>query len=147
MDAGIILWALTMAALTYGAIWDGAKRIIPNRVPIIILLLGIVEVLAIPSGEKFYTPIAERMAGVLIPAIALLTIYLFDKRMGGGDFKLLISMGFNLGIQELTPVLIIATISGMVWSFVTQKKSVPLAVFLALGLYAYTFILWRGALP
>lgn len=147
MDAGTILWILTLATLTYGAIWDGAKRIIPNRVPIIILLLGIVEVLAIPSGEKFYTPIAVRMAGALIPAIVLLAIYHFDKRIGGGDFKLLIAMGFNLGIQELTPVLIIATITGIVWSFITKRKSVPLAVFLALGHYAYTFILWGGALP
>ena len=147
MDAGTILWILTMAALTYGAIWDGAKRIIPNRVPVIIFLLGIVEVLAIPSGEQFYTSIIERMAGALIPAIALLAIYHFDKRIGGGDFKLLIAMGFNLGIQELTPVLIITTVTGMVWSFVTKQKSVPLAVFLALGLYAYTFILLGGALP
>lgn len=147
MEADTILWILTLATLTYGAIWDGAKRIIPNRVPIIILLLGIVEVLAIPSGEKFYTPIAERMAGALIPAIALLVIYHFDKRIGGGDFKLLIAMGFNMGIPGLTYVLVITTITGTVWSFITKQKSVPLAVFLALGHYAYTFILWRGALP
>lgn len=147
MDEGTILWTLTMAALTYGAIWDGAKRIIPNRVPIVIFLLGTVEVLAIPCGEQFYTPIAERMAGALIPAIVLLAIYHFDKRIGGGDFKLLISMGVNLGIQGLTSVLIITTITGMVWSFITKQKSVPLAVFLVLGLYAYTFIIWGGALP
>lgn len=147
MDAGTILWILTLATLTYGAIWDGAKRIIPNRVPIIIFLLGIVEVLAIPCGEQFCTPIAERMAGALIPAIALLIIYHFDKRIGGGDFKLLIAMGFNLGIQGITPVLFITTITGILWSFITKQKSVPLAVFLTLGLYAYTFILWGGSRP
>lgn len=147
MEVSIFLWILTIAVLTHGAIWDGAKRIIPNRVPIIILLLGIVEVLAIPSGEKFYTPIAERMEGALIPAIALLAIYHFDKRIGGGDFKLLIAMGFNLGIQGITPVLFITTITGILWSFITKQKSVPLAVFLTLGLYAYTFILWGGSLP
>lgn len=147
MDAGTFLWILTVAVLTYGAIWDGDKRIIPNCVPVIIFLLGIVEVLVIPSGDQFYTSMIERMAGALIPAIALLVIYHFDKRIGGGDFKLLIAIGFNLGIQGLTPILIIAAITGMVWSFITKQKSVPLAVFLALGHYAYTFILWGGALP
>jgi len=144
MTTGIFLWILTMAALTYGAIWDGARRIIPNRVPIIIILLGIAEVLAIPSAEQFYTSLAERMAGALIPAIALLAIYHFDKRIGGGDFKLLIAMGFNLGIQGLLPVLAVTTIVGAAWSLITKQKSVPLAVFLALGHCAYTFVLWGG---
>lgn len=141
MNIGTFLWILTMAVLAYGAVWDATCRIIPNRVPIIVFLLGIVEIMAIPGGEQFYTPISERMAGALIPAITLLAIYHFDKRISGGDFKLLIAMGFNLGIQGLLPVLFIATAAGALWSFVTKQKSVPLAIFMALGLYAYTFIL------
>lgn len=86
------------------------------------------------------------MAGTLIPAITLMVIYHFDKRIGGGDFKLLTAMGFGLGINALVPILIITTITAAVWSIKTKQKSVPLAVFLTLGFYIHIFIQIGGKL-
>lgn len=146
MTISLILLILTTAVLTYGAICDASKRTIPDRVPITLFLLGAVGTLLISMGESLYVPLNERVAGALIPAITLLVIYHFDKRIGGGDFKLLTAMGFCLGINALVPILIITTITAAAWSIKTKQKSVPLAVFLAIGFYIHIFIQMGGKL-
>lgn len=146
MTISLIMLILTVAILTYGAICDASKRIIPDRVPITLFLLGAAGALLIPMGESLYVPLNERMAGALIPAITLMVIYHFDKRIGGGDFKLLTAMGFCLGINALVPIMIITTITAAAWSFKSKQKSVPLAVILALGLYIHIFIQMGGKL-
>jgi len=130
--------------LTYGAVSDARKHIIPDGVPMALIALGCIGMIAVSPGELLYISINERMAGALIPAITLFTIYHFDKRIGGGDFKLLAAMGFCFGIYGLVPILFIATITAVAWSVMAKQKNVPLAVFMALGLLTYILCEWGG---
>ena len=67
--------------------------------------------------------------------------------MGYGDFKLLAAIGAWLGWQDLPAVVLIASISGLLWALLRWKKTgeglsgqVPFAPFLALGGLAGLFI-------
>ena len=67
--------------------------------------------------------------------------------MGYGDFKLLAAIGAWLGWQDLPAVVLIASMSGLIWAVVRWKKigaglggQVPFAPFLALGALAGLFI-------
>ena len=116
------------------AITDFKKRIIPDWTWIAILLVGGVSAFFFKIP---YLPLMDRIVGLLLPGISLLIIAVKYGGVGGGDIKLMAAMGFCFGMFGLAAILLFAAIPTCIYSFVTKQRSVPLAVFLCIGFFAY----------
>lgn len=108
--AGFLLWApvvygariacagsalLFSCLLIAASVSDIKKRIIPNRI-----CLGIVTV-----GVFTFSPI--KLLGILPALLLLLCALIFKDKIGGGDIKLTASCGFALGLPTVSAGLII----------------------------------------
>lgn len=124
------------------AITDWKKRIIPDWTWVAILVTGIFcAVMGESIGREvqgiLYVPLLERVAGLVFPATVLLLIALKWGGTGGGDIKLTAALGFAFGLYGLVFILFFAVIPACIYAGATRQKSVPLAVFLAIGFLAY----------
>lgn len=127
------------------AITDGRKRIIQDWTWMTILVTGI---FCAVMGERIgrdvqgilYVPLLERIAGLLFPAVALLIIALKWGGVGGGDIKLTAALGFAFGLYGLVFILFFAVVPACIYAGAARQKSVPLAVFLAVGFLVYACI-------
>ena len=116
------------------AITDMKKRIIPDWTWIAILLIGGVSAFFFKTP---YLPLFDRIVGFLFPAASLIFIAIKYVGVGGGDIKLIAAMGFCFGMFGIAAILLFAAIPTCIYSFVTKQRSVPLAVFLCIGFFAY----------
>jgi leader peptidase (prepilin peptidase)/N-methyltransferase len=132
MMIDILLGVIILSFMGYAAIWDAKKRIIPNLVPIMLLALGIAAVF-LPKDSYWYVPLLSRVAGFALPTITLLVLHFLKKPVGGGDFKLSAALGFLLGLHYFAVAYLIGGMAALVWAKVKKQKSVPLAVFLMIG--------------
>ena len=141
MSVGEVIYGGIYIVVLYAAIWDYKHRIIPDKVSVALVLFGVVGAIFIPAGGYGFIRLGDRLIAGLIPAVTLIMIYQLDKRIGGGDLKLLTALGFNLGLNALAVVLIATTVTAAIWSWHKHQNSVPLAVFLAIGITFYYIIL------
>jgi prepilin signal peptidase PulO-like enzyme (type II secretory pathway) len=63
----------------------------------------------------------------------MLILHLHGKPVGGGDFKLSAALGLFLGLPQFAIAYTIGGVIAVVWACIKKEKSVPLAVFLAIG--------------
>lgn len=131
IDMAVLL--ICAVPLIWAAITDFRTRIIPDWTWIVILLIGIVSAFLLPS-PVFY----ERLAGLLIPGICLLLLAMKYGGVGGGDIKLTAAIGFCFGLNTLAAILFFALIPACIYAKATRQRSVPLAIFLAIGVFVYT---------
>ncbi len=141
----ILLTVLPTVCILCAAISDWRKRIIPDWTWIAVLLIGAVcmaagECIGGNLPEVFYIPIAERVAGLVCPATVLIIAALTRGGVGGGDIKLTAALGFTYGLFGLLFILCFSVVPACLYSFATKQKSIPLAVFLAIGFLVYTCI-------
>ncbi|EGW39218.1 A24 family peptidase [Desulfosporosinus sp. OT] len=120
-----ILWA---------AVTDFRKRIIPDWTWIAVLLIGGVSAFLFNTP---YIPLLERILGLLLPGVSLLFFAVKYGGVGGGDIKLTAAMGFSFGLCGLVVILFFALLPACIYAKATKQKSVPLAVFLCVGFFAY----------
>lgn len=133
MDAAdFIAGAFVCLVLLYGALCDARTRIIPDRVPIALGIIGLFTCLA-PGNSIWQIPLSERIAGFALPTAIMLVLYLLKKPVGGGDLKLSAALGFLLGLTQFAMAYAIGGVIALVWAGIRKQKSVPLAVFLAIG--------------
>lgn len=137
---GILLLVLLLT-LGYGAWKDGTKRIIPNRIHLILFLLGMTQFLFVSHVNAYYIPASNRIAGLLVSIVILFFICLFNGQMGGGDYKLTASLGFCLGLPLLCAVLAISCVTSGITCLITRQKSVPLAVHVFLAVLILSIII------
>lgn len=123
--------------LLWAAIIDLKKRIIPDWTWIAILLIGIASAFLLPAPALF-----ERIAGLLIPGICLLLLAVKYGGVGGGDIKLTAAMGYTFGLNTLAAILLFALLPACIYARATRQRSVPLAVFLCIGFFAYAGVLY-----
>jgi prepilin signal peptidase PulO-like enzyme (type II secretory pathway) len=116
---------INAAVLTYGGVVDFRRREIPNIVPITLLLTGLF------CGFSMFW----RIMGLIIPAVLLFAASKLAKsEVPGGDFKLLCSLGFTCGLQELAAVIFLAGIGAVVYGLIRRlpvKRHVPLCSYVA----------------
>ncbi len=116
---------INAAVLIYGGVVDFKRREIPNFVPITLLLTGIAF-----SFSTFWS-----ILGLVAPAVLLfITAKLTKSEVPGGDFKLLCSLGFTCGLQELAAVIFLAGIGAMVYGLIRRlpvKRHIPLCSYVA----------------
>lgn len=120
------------------SVWDIRKRIIPDTLCLCIALTGLLTV----------EPV--KLFGILA-AVPFLLAALLLGGMGGGDIKLMASVGLVLGFHKSMAAIIMGLTAMLVFHairFIVQKlrrravqKAYPLAPFLSLGcIAAYFFI-------
>lgn len=132
---------LCAVPLLWAAVTDYQRRIIPDWTWIAILLIGLVSAFLLPV-PAFYT----RIVGLLLPGICLLLLAVRYGGIGGGDIKLTAALGFCFGLNALAFILFFALIPACIYAVATRQKSVPLAVFLCVGTFAYAGICYIAML-
>lgn len=117
------LWALFGWLLLPLALLDARHFWLPDRLN---LLLGIVGLLL--AGPLLETSLIDRWVGAVVCGLTLAAIAEFYRRvrlkdaMGGGDPKLVAAIGAWLGWQALPLMLLLASVGGIVWALLSQRK-------------------------
>lgn len=117
------LWALFGWLLLPLALLDARHFWLPDRLN---LLLGIVGLLI--AGPMLDTSLIDRWVGAVVCGLTLAAIAEFYRRvrvkdaMGGGDPKIVAAIGAWLGWQALPLMLLLASLGGIAWALVSQRK-------------------------
>lgn len=133
----VLLWVLTCIT------WiDIDTFLIPDQLSLGLLWLGLFVGLF-----ELFIPLREAVVGALVGYLSLWLIFWLFKLltgkegMGYGDFKLLAAGGAWLGAEMLLPVLVLASVSGLVVSVILRKNNkVPFGPYLSVGIFAS--LLW-----
>ena len=125
---------LCAVPILWAAVTDFRKRIIPDWTWIAVLLIGGVSAFLFNTS---YIPLSERILGLLLPGVSLLFFAVKYGGVGGGDIKLTAAMGFSFGLSGLAVILFFALLPACIYAKAAKQKSVPLAVFLCVGFFAY----------
>jgi len=121
----------TTIIIICAGIVDYKKRIIPNKIILILYLLSLFNI---------GVPIVERIAGFLIPALPFFFIALKNKKLKGGDVKYLSAVGAYFGLYGLLNILFFGVMVAVIWTIIKKEKSVPLATIIAIG-YVFCFVI------
>ena len=115
---------INAAVLIYGGVVDFRKREIPNIVPIVLLVTGLLNFTIYGS-----------IIGIVAPAVLLLASEKISKsNVPGGDFKLLCALGFSSGLPGLVITIFFACIGAVVYGIIKQlpfKRHIPLCSYIA----------------
>ena len=138
-----VLLVLFLIGISFVALIDHTKKLIPNTALLLMLVLWIVIV----GGFSFVRPIEgirlilSCLFGAFFSGATFFLCYIFTKgQLGGGDVKLSFLMGLYLNTERIFPTLIYGMIICCVYSFcmlvkkkITLKDQLPLVPFLHLG--------------
>lgn len=127
-----MLVLLCAVPLSWAAVTDYQKRVIPDWTWISVFLIGLASAFLLPAPALY-----EQIAGLLLPGICLLLLAIKYGGVGGGDIKLTAAAGFCLGLNALAFILFFALIPACIYAAATRQRSVPLAVFLCIGFFIY----------
>lgn len=121
-----IFMILNICILAYGAVTDYKRREIPDAVPILLFLTGLIS----GWGILLY-----RVAEMLLTAtIFLLSAKLSKCNTPGGDFKLLCALAFSAGLPILLLTLLLTGLSSAVVGAKRKqsiKRHIPLCSYIA----------------
>jgi len=129
----------TFLVLLIGGLIDFRFRIIPDWVPIALVAIGLF------TGGSIW----DKAIGAILPAAAVYIVYRLGGGLpGGGDIKLYMALGFNLGIQNIVLVLSISLIVGMILALKQSKtvkeklmrQKVPMGFCVAIGYLGYVLL-------
>lgn len=128
---------LCAVPLVWAAVMDYRKRIIPDWTWIAVILFGGISAFLLP-----YPTMPQRIAGFLLPGVCLFLLSIKYGGVGGGDIKLTAAMGFCFGLYGLAVILFFAMLPACIYAKGTRQRSIPLAVFLCIGFFVYTSVLY-----
>jgi leader peptidase (prepilin peptidase) / N-methyltransferase len=132
----IALGLVLVSALLAVTLTDLERRIIPNKVLIVTVVLGVAIAAVSDPGSLPERAAAAVAAGGLFFLAALA----YPQGMGLGDVKLAATMGLLLG-RNVAPAILIALVAGALVGLVkmaregvaARKQGIPFGPFLALG--------------
>ncbi len=124
--------------LTYAAVIDLRTRTIPDLIPGLIILIGLIDL----------EPITAVLGLMLVPLPYFLMALLKENSMGGGDIKLMGACGFFLGLQAgyVASTLGLFFAIGVHFAFHVfgskmNNKNIPLAPYLGVGCLIAYFVI------
>jgi leader peptidase (prepilin peptidase) / N-methyltransferase len=128
-----LVFVTVLAAIT---LTDLERRIIPNKILIVAVVLGVAIAAVGDPGSLPERVIAAAAAGGLLFAAALA----YPRGMGLGDVKLAATMGLFLG-RDVGPAILVALLAGALVGLgmilaegpSARKRAIPFGPFLALG--------------
>lgn len=128
----IIKGLLYFLILTYASFTDIKTKTIPDKVHVLIILVGLINI----------NPLNSIAGLVFVPIPFLITALLKGGGIGGGDVKLMCANGFFLGVKDgfigSFLGLVIAIIFNAVYYKIKNKDkniSFPLAPYLSIGCF------------
>ena len=144
------LWALFGWLLLPLALLDARHFWLPDRLSALLAVVGLPL-----AGPLLNTSLLDRWIGALAGGAVLALIAWAYRRarggdgMGGGDPKLVAAIGCWLGWQALPLLLLLASLGGIIWALIAQRKGdeplaqrrVPFGVFACAAAFA-TVPLW-----
>lgn len=139
------LWALFGWLLLPLALLDARHFWLPDRLNALLAVAGLLL-----AGPMLGIAMLERWIGALVGGAALALIAWAYRRtrgaegMGGGDPKLVAAIGAWLGWQALPLMLLLASLGGIAWALIVQRKGdqplaerrVPFGVFACTAAFA-----------
>lgn len=137
--AQVVLFSFLLIA---ASVWDLRKRIIPDRICILIALTGLID----------FSPV--RLLGVLVAFPMLTAALCKPEGIGGGDIKLTAAAGIVLGFWGCTAGLIFGLAASLLFYLLVQtvrrlrrlesqkasQAALPMAPFLSLGFFIVTIM-------
>lgn len=120
------LWALFGWLLLPLALLDARHFWLPDRLNGLLAIIGLLF-----AGPLLATTLPDRWIGALAGGLLLGSVAWAYRRargvdgMGGGDPKLVAAVGAWLGWQALPLMLLLASLGGLAWALVTQRKGDP----------------------
>lgn len=115
--------------LVYAGYEDLKKRIIPDKVHVIIMI----------SSLLYDFSLFQSLIGFFVLPIPFIMAVLFDENsIGGGDIKLVAAIGFFLGLMKGTIALIVGQFIAIFVTVVfkrNRKDTIPMAPYLAIGCF------------
>lgn len=150
-SANTLVWSLFAIGLVALAFIDWDTTLLPDDITLPLLWAGLIA-----SAMQWKTPpLDNALWGAVIGYMSLWSIYkifkfVTDKEgMGYGDFKLLAALGAWFGWQDLIPIVLIASVLGVIGGiglkFASQLREgayVPFGPFLA---FAGLFLMLTGS--
>lgn len=145
----VVFYVLITCLLLIITIYDIRHKIIPDNLVYIFAILAFIK-LFFPHGTYFYMPSTMEMLAGPILALPFALIWLGSKGtwMGLGDAKLVLGIGWTLGIwhglSAITLAFWMAAVISVLWIFFTFKKfkpkyEIPFGPYLVLGMYIILF--------
>ena len=131
-------WLILAGVLLALSLTDLAKRIIPDRLLLLLAANRAVWFLVLGQGTAEALTALKACA---VPAALLVLVLLLEKMiareaMGGGDIKLLFALALYLSWAQLVLTLLAGCLLGLVWAALTGGKKgsvLPFGPFLAAG--------------
>lgn len=113
-------------------------QIIPDRISISLILVGLLLSVLPHSAYNLVTDLKGSLLGILVGGGSLLIIALLSKGgMGGGDIKLNAGIGAFLGWQNALLTIFIGSLIGAIVGLIILKKTgnrkIPFGPFLSIG--------------
>lgn len=142
---GINLEALLICALASCLIWlaieDYKTYTIPNKINIVVLLLGVIAVVVDNANWRSHLLGAVSISGIL------LIVYVISRAhvIGGGDIKLMAAAGLMLGLNKIVIAFLIGGFLGVLVNLVItkcmgMKRVFAFGPYLAIGIYMAALI-------
>lgn len=136
----ILIWGLSVLTIT-----DYKKKLVPNKVLLVLLLLWavVISIFSLMDIGNSLTLIMDTAVGGGIAGLLFFVSYLMSKgQLGAGDVKLAFLMGLYLMSTRALLAFLIGTTLCFIYSFtmvifkkLTLKDQVPLVPFLAMGAF------------
>lgn len=134
----LFVFLLMLVVATY---IDVNNKIIPNKLNMAALIIGFV--LWIIEGSNIYYIISFGIAFIVLMAIAFIT----DGGIGGGDIKLMSTLGLYVGILDWMIMVLIALLSALaivitriIISRKNLKEGIAFAPYILIGYVSTLFI-------
>ena len=137
----LVMWVIFAALLLALSLTDAAKRIIPDRLLIVLAVNRVLWFFVL--GEEWSVGL-EVLKALIVPITLLILVLLAEKLMkrelmGGGDIKLLFALALYLSWAQLLLTLLLGCLAGLAFAALTRKKrgmALPFGPFLAAGALA-----------
>ena len=129
---------LFVLVLLYAAYYDYKHRIIPDKVHVIILLLGLIDISVVDS-----------LLGLILVPLPVLIVAIMKGGVGGGDIKFIgaisFFLGFEVGLYGSVLGLLIGIVISVIYSLISSVKvnRFPLAPYLVLGYLTTMILIWK----
>jgi leader peptidase (prepilin peptidase)/N-methyltransferase len=128
-----LVFTATLLAVT---LTDLERRVIPNKILLVAVVLGLLIAAVGDPGSLLERAIAAAAAG----GVLFLVVLAYPKGMGLGDLKLTAVMGLYLG-RNVAPAVLVALLAGSIVGLAmiacqgaaARKQAIPFGPFLALG--------------
>ncbi|MDF1616171.1 prepilin peptidase [Petrocella sp. FN5] len=135
---GVFQMLTFIMLLTYASMIDLRTRTIPDHIPMLIILIGLIDM----------EPVSAVLGLILVPLPYFIMALLKENSIGGGDIKLMGACGFYLGLQVgyVASVLglMLALIIHFAYSVIGNKKvtkNIPLGPHLGAGCIIAYFVI------